>query len=105
MERIGGAAIITDTELSDGPECLNCGDPFFSSCTCSDPAVSVPILRWQCPCGRFVSESAISSEDYRDDSAYYGVSTCEWYDCSRCGRRDGSPWLVEIGHYTLKIAP
>jgi hypothetical protein len=42
--------------------------------------------RWRCPhCARFLASTAIKSEDYRDDGAYYGVSTRISADCPRCG--------------------
>lgn len=34
-------------------------------------ATTYPVLRWQCRCGRFVAESAITETNHRDDSYYY----------------------------------
>lgn len=45
--------------------------------------------RWSCPkCGRFIAESAIRSEDHRDDSTYYGISTEYAAKCAKCGDVD-----------------
>lgn len=42
--------------------------------------------RWSCPnCGRFIPAEAVTSEPFRDDSAYYGVSDRTTGTCSRCG--------------------
>ena len=64
--------------------------------------------RFACTCGRFLSESAIRSEDFRDDSAYYGVRTEVEWDCSRCGtvKGEGSwePPLVVVGTRALSSA-
>ena len=49
--------------------------------------------RWQCQCGRFLADSAIHSEDRYDPSAYYGITTDTWGDCSRCGCVD-EPRLI-----------
>jgi len=57
---------------------------------------TMPVMRWQCDCGRFIAENAISSRDRIDPGAYYGVTSDSWYDCSRCGRRDTLPRLVAI---------
>lgn len=61
-------------------------------------ATTYPVLRWQCRCGRFVAESAITETNHRDDSYYYGVRTETQYSCSRCGLVDDSPRLIEVGH-------
>ena len=58
---------------------------------------TMPVIRWQCDCGRFIAESAITSQECIDPSGYYGVTCDSWYDCSRCGRRDTLPRLVMIG--------
>lgn len=63
---------------------------------------SYPDLRWQCSCGRFISESAIKEEDYFDPGSYYGVGTRTWYDCSRCGTVEREPWLSEVGTIVRK---
>lgn len=54
-------------------------------------------IRWQCRrCGRFVPESAVQSEDYRDPDAYYGIISRTWVDCPRCGVVD-NPGVVLLG--------
>lgn len=50
--------------------------------------------RWQCQCGRFVAESAITTEDYADPDAYYGIGTRWSYACAGCGVVDTAPRLV-----------
>jgi hypothetical protein len=62
----------------------------------ADPAL-LPVLRWACDCGRFVAESSIVCHDYIDPGAYYGVSAACSFTCSRCGRVEHMPRLVEIG--------
>lgn len=59
-------------------------------------------VRWQCPCGRFLPESAVHSEDRIDPSAYYGVTSRTWADCKRCGVVE-KPRLVEIGRYPVLV--
>lgn len=54
-------------------------------------------VRWQCRCGRFIAESAIREENYRDPDAYYGVSTKSSYTCPRCGEVDRLPRLTVVG--------
>lgn len=55
----------------------------------ADPPVTFNEVRFACTCGRFVAESSIRYEDYRDDGAYYGVGTRVEWDCSRCGTVHG----------------
>lgn len=59
-----------------------------------------PILdvRWQCArCGRFLSESAVRSEDRIDPGAYYGVTSHTWADCPHCRLKVDDPHLVVVG--------
>lgn len=67
-------------------------------------AFEVPINRWACDKGHFIAESDISSEDYRDDGAYYGVSSRVFGDCKVCGRVE-EPHLVQIGTQLIEVIP
>ena len=63
----------------------------------SEDALTYSETRFACRCGRFLSESAIRCEDYRDDSSFYGVSTHVEWDCSRCGTVKGEgAWEPQI---------
>lgn len=64
-------------------------------------------IRLQCHhCGRFLAESRIHEEDYRDDGAYYGISTRTWVDCPRCGREEvDMPRFVIFTHAPRKDQP
>ena len=57
-------------------------------------------VRWQCRCGRFLAESAVQSEDRRDDSAYYGFTSRIWATCARCGEVE-DPQLVVVGQFPM----
>ena len=64
----------------------------------------VPITRWACDKGHFIAESSMQSEDSRDDSTYYGISTRRWATCKVCGVID-EPHLVEIGTQEIAVEP
>lgn len=43
--------------------------------------------RWSCPtCGRFIAAASVEEVDWRDNGAYYGVSTDIHAECKKCGR-------------------
>lgn len=65
---------------------------------------TVPVHRWADTAGHFLAEASVQSEDYRDDGAYYGVSSRTWATCKKCGRVD-EPHLVEIGTVEIEIPP
>lgn len=65
---------------------------------------TIPDLRWACnSCGRFLRQTAIRYEDFRDNGYYYGIRTEVEYDCTRCGLVKGlEPHLIEVGTLHLK---
>lgn len=65
-------------------------------------AFEVPINRWACSRGHFIAEAAVSSEDFLDPGAYYGVSSRVFGDCKVCGRVD-EPHLIQIGTQTIEV--
>ena len=62
----------------------------------------VPINRWSCDKGHFIAEAAVSSEDYLDPGAYYGVSSRVFADCKVCGQVE-EPRLVQIGTTRIEV--
>lgn len=62
-------------------------------------------VRWQCFCGRFIPQAAVTTTDYPHPSAYYGLRT-EWaYECSRCGTMEGQPRCTEVKEHKYTDGP
>lgn len=62
--------------------------------------------RFACRCGRFLSESAIRSQDFRDDSDFYGIRTEVEWDCSRCGTVKGEgAWEPPLVIFPTRATP
>jgi hypothetical protein len=61
-------------------------------------------VRWQCRCGRFVSEKSIEERTYSDPLSFYGVGVETRFTCPRCGRVDGSPRCVTVRAYTIEVS-
>ena len=53
-------------------------------------------MRFACRCGRFLAESAIRYQAFRDDSRYYGIRDEVEWTCSRCGVVKGEEWEPQL---------
>lgn len=63
----------------------------------------VPVHRWSCDKGHFIAEISITSEDFIDPGAYYGVSSITTGNCKVCGLVN-EPHLVQVGTTRIEVA-
>ncbi len=74
-------------------------------------------IRWQCPRGHFVADSAIRCTDHLDPfGSHYGIASDWEYDCRACGKtydsepriavvRDNNPVPPEIAEGCWRTTP